>query len=263
VRSDEACSCPEAGPDPGPGAADGKTFEEQLRDAVAESAADTVEQAFREIDDLSDGQVARLVANLPDLVKGLVAEPLGRIARAAGAPVPAAAFGTDVSGTLLLDPVLEPLGGVVHAFEVAGIVVGLVTGLHPLMVICAQHLAHDSLGSVLAAGARQVMTSAGAGEARPEVPAAGGLGHGSGSDAVTVPGRGDEPLSPVKRQVDAVRRGWLGNGRVPKASSRALLAEGEATGSISADDDDGFETLSCAAGLADTGDDPTDLGSAI
>jgi hypothetical protein len=57
-----------------------------------------------------------------------------------------------VSATLLLKPVLEPLERVVHAFEVAGIVVRVVTVLHPLTVICAKHLAHDKLGSDVAAG---------------------------------------------------------------------------------------------------------------
>jgi hypothetical protein len=141
VRSaDEACSCPETDRNPAPTATGGETFDEQLRDAVAESVADSVEQMFWESGDLSDDQIASLVANLPDLVKSLVAEPLGRIASAAGAPVPAAAFGADVSATLLLKPVLEPLERVVHAFEVAGIVVGVVTVLHPLTVICAKHL---------------------------------------------------------------------------------------------------------------------------
>jgi len=153
VRSaDEACSCPETDRNPAPTATGGETFDEQLRDAVAESVADSVEQMFWESGDLSDDQIASLVANLPDLVKSLVAEPLGRIASAAGAPVPAATFGADVSATLLLKPVLEPLERVVHAFEVAGIVVGVVTVLHPLTVICAKHLAHDKLGSVVAAG---------------------------------------------------------------------------------------------------------------
>jgi hypothetical protein len=74
---------------------------------------------FWEIDDLSDDQIASLVANLPDLVKSLLAEPLRWIASAAGAPASAAAFGADVLATLLLKPVLEPLERVVHALEVA------------------------------------------------------------------------------------------------------------------------------------------------
>lgn len=48
----------------------------------------------------------------------------------------------------------------VHAFEVAGIVIGLVTGLHPLVITCVKHLVHDELGAALTDAFKQIMSPA-------------------------------------------------------------------------------------------------------
>lgn len=259
----EACTCPEADLAPVPGSTEAKTFDEQLRDAVAENAADSFEQRVWDIDDLSGDQLASFAANFPDLVKSMVSEPLGRIAGEVGMPVAGAAFGADVSATLLLKPVLEPLERAVHAVEVAGIVVGLVTGLHPLAVICAKHLAHDELGSAMATGTRQLMTGAGAREARPMLPTVRSFARESGSGVSTMQSGGGEPLSPQhQRQLEAVLKGRLGNVSMPENAPQAKLSASEMLTQLTADDDDEAETPSLAAGLADTADDPADLGSA-
>jgi hypothetical protein len=168
-----------------------------------------------------------------------------------------------VSATLLLKPVLEPLERAVHAVEVAGIVVGLVMGLHPLAVICAKHLAHDELGSAMATGARQLITGAGVQEASAAPPAARSFARESGSGASAMRSGDGEPLSPQhQRQVEAVLKGRLGNVSVPENAPQARLSAGEMLTQLTADDDDEAENPSLAAGLADTADDPAGLGSA-
>ena len=110
-------------------------------------------------DGLSDKEIADLVASLPDSVKTLVQEQLDGLAQVAGVPAPVASLGADVTANLVLSPVLRPVENDLHTLEVVGIVVGLVTGLHPLAIICAKHLAHDELNSMLATAIKQAMSS--------------------------------------------------------------------------------------------------------
>jgi hypothetical protein len=243
--ADEACSCSEAELNPARSATGSGTFDEQLREAVAVSLADCVEQEFWEIDDLSNDQLASLVANLPDLVKSLAAEPLARLASAAGAPAPAAAFGADVSAALLLKPVLEPLERTVHAFEVVGIVVGLVTGLHPLTVICAKHLAHDGVGSVLAAVPKRLMTPADSHEPRPRLATVRSFADGNGSATTPMQSQARSVPSPqTLRQLQAVQQDLSGAASTATDAHQANLPPGERPRLNTADDDDQAVDLS-------------------
>lgn len=52
-----------------------------------------------------------------------------------------------------------PLGDAARVCEIAGIVIGLVTGMHPLVMACAKRLAHDELGNMLARGFEQLINS--------------------------------------------------------------------------------------------------------
>jgi hypothetical protein len=230
--ADEACSCPEAELNPALSATGSETFDEQLREAVAEGLADRVEQGFWEIDDLSKDQLASLVANLPDLVKSLAAEPLARLASAAGAPAPAAAFGADVSATLLLKPVLEPVERLVHAFEVAGIVIGLMTGLHPLTVICAKHLAHDELGSALAALPKGLMTPADARGPRSKLATVRSFADENEPGRTTRPGQARSMPSP-----QTVQQGLLGAASATTDAHQAKLPLSERPRPNTADGD--------------------------
>jgi len=56
----------------------------------------------------------------------------------------------DVTATVLTKPVTKPIENLAHELEVVGIFVGLVTGLHPLTMICAKYLVHDKMADVLA-----------------------------------------------------------------------------------------------------------------
>lgn len=133
---------------------------ERLNEALAESMADRIAEMTWKIDDgLSDGQIADLVASLPDSVKTIVQEKLDGLAQVAGVPAPVALLGADVTATLVLSPVLKPVENGLHTLEIVGIVIGLITGLHPLVIACAKHLAHDEFGSMLATAIKQAMKS--------------------------------------------------------------------------------------------------------
>lgn len=124
---------------------------ERLRESMAEVAAGRVEgMIWKTADDLSEDQVADLVAGLPERMKALAEQPLDILGDAVGVPAPAVSLGADVTATLVLKPILKPVESVIHAAEVVAIAVGLMTGLHPLVITCVKHLAHDELGSVLA-----------------------------------------------------------------------------------------------------------------
>jgi hypothetical protein len=131
---------------------------ERLNEALAESMADRIAEMTWKIDDgLSDGQVADLVASLPDRVKTIAQGKLDSLAQVAGVPAPVALLGADVTATLVLSPVLKPVENGLHTLEIVGIVIGLVTGLHPLVIACAKHLAHDEFGSMLTTAIKQAM----------------------------------------------------------------------------------------------------------
>ena len=81
------------------------------------------------------------------MVKTLGEKPLDILGDAAGFPAPVVSLGADVSATLLLKSALEPLESTVHMLEVVGIVLGLATGMHPLVITCVKHLAYDEVFS--------------------------------------------------------------------------------------------------------------------
>jgi hypothetical protein len=130
------------------GAESGSDSGEDLKQAIADVAAARVTGAAWKIDDLSEGQAARLIG-MPDKLQGLVDEPLRAAAGATGMPDPVAAFSGDVTGTLLLKPVMGPVKKALHGLEIVGAIAGLVTGLHGLSALCLKHLVHDRITEIL------------------------------------------------------------------------------------------------------------------
>jgi hypothetical protein len=130
---------------------------ERLKETVAEVLAGRLEgMVWKTTDDLSEDQVAGLLAGLPEMVKTLGEKPLD----IPGDPAPVVSLGADVSATLLLKSALEPLESTVDMLEVVGIVLGLATGMHPLVITCVKHLAYDELGDVLTHAFEQIMSPA-------------------------------------------------------------------------------------------------------
>ena len=145
------------GPAPG---VDAEGLRERLRQAVAESAADPVEEMLWKIaDGSSEEQVAGLIADLPDGVKTQARRLLERPAAAAGVPALTAVPTSAIVTSVLLDPILEPVEDGLHALEVVGVVIGMAVGLHPLVITCLEHLAFDQVGSALTTAIEHMMKS--------------------------------------------------------------------------------------------------------
>jgi hypothetical protein len=132
-----------------------------LTDALADVAGSrAVEAIWHSADDLSEGQVAAFVAGLPDTIQSLTAALIATPLDAAGMAPVVASLGADLTSTLLLSPVLEPLETTVHAFEIVGVAIGVLTGLHVLTLFCVKHLAHDKLSHLLSSAFKECITGA-------------------------------------------------------------------------------------------------------
>ncbi len=68
-------------------------------------------------------------------------------------------IGAGISANLVTEPLTTPLEDTARACEIAGIVIGLATGAHPLVIACAHRLAHNEAGQLLSKGFEQVLTS--------------------------------------------------------------------------------------------------------
>ncbi len=119
-----------------------------LEAAIDEVVARRVEGMVWKIDDLSEGQAAALI-DLPDTLQALAVKPLDGLADTAGLPAPEASFSSDVAGTMLLKPIMEPVENVLHGLEIVGTITAVLTGAHGLLVTCLKHLIHDKLGGML------------------------------------------------------------------------------------------------------------------
>lgn len=178
----------------------------RLRESVADVAAGRVEgMVWKVTDDLWEEQVADLIAELPDVVKAMAEKPPDFLGEAAGIPAPVAAFGTDVTVTFLLEPVLDPVEKTIHACEVVGLAVALLTGLHPLAAFCVKHFARDELGSVLAKGFEKLMSLASA-QAVDDQSIVGSLSSMAAAiDPGSAAGSGPEALAAVNHEPAAAQ----------------------------------------------------------
>lgn len=121
----------------------------RLREAVDEVLAGDVASLVWKADALPEGQLDGFIAGLPDRLQALADQPLDDLISAIGMPSAPAWLASQVAGTMLLEQVMEPVEDAVHGFEVAGVVIGVLTGAHGLAFTCVEHLLHDMLGDLL------------------------------------------------------------------------------------------------------------------
>jgi hypothetical protein len=107
------------------------------------------------------------LANAADLLNGsaewlrdLIEHPLGEIASAAGANGPVVSVGAGITANFVTARLTAPLEGAARLCEVAGIIVGLAAGAHPLVMACAKRLVHDELGQALTREFTNILGSA-------------------------------------------------------------------------------------------------------
>jgi hypothetical protein len=85
-------------------------------------------------------------------IQGAVDTPLQSLGAALGLSSGEAAFTAGVSTNLILAPITGPLGKAETYIEVAGIVFGLLTGMHGLVLACVKPLAHSQAHQLVARG---------------------------------------------------------------------------------------------------------------
>jgi hypothetical protein len=144
-----------------------KERREQIAAAAADYAASWVDDQFgvtwwQTSQSFPLSQAADLLDGSAEWLRGLVEHPLAGAASAAGAAGPAVRIGAGITANFVTAPLTRPLEDVARVCEIAGIVIGLVTGAHLLVLACAKRLARDEVGQVLSRGFEQAITSIGA-----------------------------------------------------------------------------------------------------
>jgi len=101
-------------------------------------------------------RVLNWLGNEPDILQESLTQSLARPAAEAGAPEPLTDFSAGSVAEMLLDPILKPVRDGTHVIEIAGVVIGALTGVHPLAFLCAKLLAHDEISSSIAKALAQL-----------------------------------------------------------------------------------------------------------
>ena len=122
----------------------------RLKKAMNDTAAEGVVKLIWKSDDLRSGDLTGLIMQSPELLRQATAELAKRAAGAAGVGALAVGPVPGVLANLAMEPVLSPTGELVHALEVAGVIVGVLIGDIHLAMICTKQLLYDSATSVLA-----------------------------------------------------------------------------------------------------------------
>jgi hypothetical protein len=126
---------------------------EWLKEASAKTAANYVEGAiwsgWQTSDNLSFEQAINFLTGVSDNLYQVVEDSLESLADATALPAPVNIVGSNVVATMLIKPIAGPIEDLTHGLELLGIFLGLVIGLHPLVMTCAKYLIHDELGNAL------------------------------------------------------------------------------------------------------------------
>lgn len=94
-------------------------------------------------------EIADALHEVPGWLHQLVADPAQHVAPSIGLPSPAGlAIGT-VADQAAFRSVTAPMAQAARCCEIAGVVVGTLTGLHPVAAVCVKMLAHDEVTRAL------------------------------------------------------------------------------------------------------------------
>ena len=137
---------------------------EQIQAAAADYAASWIEDQldatwWQTPQRLLLSQAADVLDGSAEWLRGLVEHSLSAAASTAGAAGPLVDIGAGITANLVTEPLTAPLEDTAQACEITGIVIGLATGAHPLVIACAHRLAHDEAGHLLSKGFEQVLAS--------------------------------------------------------------------------------------------------------
>ena len=101
-------------------------------------------------------RAADLLNGSAEWLRSLVEQPLAGIAADTGAEGPVVDIGAGITARFATAPLTGPPKGAARLCEVTGIIIGLVTGGHPLVLACAKRLAHDAADQLLSAGFKHI-----------------------------------------------------------------------------------------------------------
>jgi hypothetical protein len=144
---------------------------QEAKSAAADYAASWVEgrwsvRWWKTAESFPLSRAADLLDGSAEWLRGLVEHPVADAASRAGVEGPIVPIGSGITANFVTVRLTAPLEGAARVCEVAGIVLGMATGMHPLVLACAKRLAHDELGKVLSRGFEQIIDSPGTGRER-------------------------------------------------------------------------------------------------
>jgi hypothetical protein len=125
----------------------------RLQGAVAKTAADDLVAAIWKVGKSPSGpplvQVVNLLDDTSNKMQEAVRVPLQDVAGAGHVPDLVSLPSVDVAVTLLTTPMTEPIADLAHGLEVAGIIIAVATGMHPLLIACAKPLLREMLSNAI------------------------------------------------------------------------------------------------------------------
>ncbi len=132
-----------------------------VMEAASDYAASQLTSAFggrwwETPDSFALARTADLLDRSADWMRGLIEHPLAAAASGAGVGAPLGSTGAGITADFVTARLTEVPQGAAHVCEVAGIIVGAVSGLHPLAIACAKRLIDDELGGVIGHVVEQV-----------------------------------------------------------------------------------------------------------
>ncbi len=206
----------ETGPRPGrPGLRD------KLTDATAEYVADKITPfapqslQWASTDLLNPADLSTALDRCQQALHNLAQRPSDQLLTRAGAAPPVAVAASAVGANLVLAPVDQFIGSTSQLIDVAGILIGAVAGLHPLVIACANRLANVQVQN---AAAHVLAEALGAGPRDPaptEAPEP--AGQNAAADLPAGAPRGGPPDAKARQAEAGMFRAGPDDAKEPRA----------------------------------------------
>jgi hypothetical protein len=141
--------------------------DEGFSDRLSEAASDylatlwedpafaLVTEQWRTLDTFPETMAAEVCNRIANELNAIVEKPLEKIGTVIRLPELEASTVAGIGSGLILQPVTEPLAQLAKLLEIAGVVVGVALGLHPVALTAAKMLAHDESHAAVARGIRE------------------------------------------------------------------------------------------------------------
>ena len=139
-------------------------WREDIRAAASEYMASAVQDQlaikwFEVSQSFPLSNAAKLLNGSAEWLRGQVENPLADISASAGFEGPEIDIGAGIIANFVAAPVTKRLGKAARVCEIIGIVVGVATGAHPLVMACTKLFVHDKAKEVLSEGFENIFKS--------------------------------------------------------------------------------------------------------